>query len=143
MQLCNGVLCGLVAVTPGCGLIDPWAAMIVAVLGSATFLGLDYLMLKLLLDDVVAAAPMHLGCGVVGTLFVGLFARENYINEFYGVNPAGEDSTVHCIYGYITVGSVGCNAFRILGRRVFATVGAGAPRVVMRKIKTLLMSLTD
>jgi Amt family ammonium transporter len=90
MQLCNGVLCGLVAVTPGCGLIDPWAAIIVAVLGSAAFLGLDLLMLRLLLDDVVAAAPMHLGCGVVGTLFVGFFARESYVKEFYGVNPAGD-----------------------------------------------------
>lgn len=89
MQLCNGVLCGLVAVTPGCGLIDPWAGMLVAVLGSATFLGLDALMLRILLDDVVAAVPMHLGCGLVGTLFVGLFAREEYVNDFYPQNPAG------------------------------------------------------
>lgn len=91
MQLCNGVLCGLVAVTPGCGLIDPAAGMLVAVLGSAAFLGLDALMLKLLLDDVVAAVPMHLGCGVVGTLFVGLFAREEFVKDFYGDNPAGNE----------------------------------------------------
>lgn len=91
MQLCNGVLCGLVAVTPGCGIIEPWAGMLVAILGSATFLGLDALMLRLLMDDVVAAVPMHFGCGLVGTLFVGLFARETYVNEFYGLNPAGEE----------------------------------------------------
>jgi Amt family ammonium transporter len=93
MQLCNGVLCGLVAVTPGCGLIDPWAGMLVAVLGAAAFLGLDALMLRLLLDDVVAAVPMHLGCGLVGTLFVGLFAREEFVNEFYAPNPAGGPSS--------------------------------------------------
>jgi ammonia channel protein AmtB len=63
--------------------------MLVAVLGSATFLGLDALMLRLLLDDVVAAVPLHLGCGLVGTLFVGLFAREGYVNDFYAPNPAG------------------------------------------------------
>lgn len=41
------------------------------------------------LDDVVAAVPMHLGCGAMGTLFVGLFAREEFVKDFYGVNPAG------------------------------------------------------
>lgn len=88
MQLCNGVLCGLVAVTPGCGVIDPWAGMLVAILGALVFLGADALMLKVQLDDVVAAVPMHLGCGAMGTLFVGLFAREEFVKDFYGVNPA-------------------------------------------------------
>jgi ammonium transporter, Amt family len=46
MALCNGVLCGLVAVTPGCGVIDVWAAIIVAVLGAGLFLLLDWLMLR-------------------------------------------------------------------------------------------------
>jgi Amt family ammonium transporter len=89
MQLCNGVLCGLVAVTPGCGVIDPWAGMLVAVLGALLFMGCDALMLKVQLDDVVAAVPMHLGCGAMGTLFVGLFAREEFVKDFYGVSPAG------------------------------------------------------
>jgi hypothetical protein len=46
MALCNGVLCGLVAVTPGCGVMDVWAAIIVAVLGAGLFLLLDWLMLR-------------------------------------------------------------------------------------------------
>eukprot|EP00878_Enallax_costatus_P025329 GHUV01027097.1.p1 GENE.GHUV01027097.1~~GHUV01027097.1.p1 ORF type:complete len:471 (+),score=64.51 GHUV01027097.1:207-1619(+) len=89
MQLCNGVLCGLVAVTPGCGVLSPWAGVVVAILAAGLFLGLDHLLLKLLIDDVVAAVPMHLGCGVLGTLFVGLFANEEYVVDFYGVSPAG------------------------------------------------------
>ncbi|KAI8468134.1 MAG: putative amt protein [Monoraphidium minutum] len=87
MSLCNGVLCGLVAVTPGCGVIDVWAGILVAFLGAGTFMAVDALMLRARLDDVVAAVPLHLGCGVVGTLFVGLFAREEYVLEFYG-SPA-------------------------------------------------------
>lgn len=90
MQLCNGVLCGLVAVTPGCGVIEPWAGVLVAVLAAALFMGLDHLMLKMQVDDVVAAVPMHLGCGVMGTLFVGLFAKQEYVVDFYGASPAGE-----------------------------------------------------
>ena len=46
MSLCNGVLCGLVSVTPGCGVIDVWAGILVAILGSATFLVIDALMLR-------------------------------------------------------------------------------------------------
>jgi Amt family ammonium transporter len=94
MQLCNGVLCGLVAVTPGCGVIDPWAGMLVAILGALLFLGADALMLKLQLDDVVAAVPMHLGCGAMGTLFVGLFAREEFVKDFYGATPASKDLVI-------------------------------------------------
>lgn len=89
MQLCNGVLCGLVAVTPGCGVLSPWAGVLVAILAAGLFLGLDHLMLKLLIDDVVAAVPMHLGCGVMGSLFVGLFANEEYVVDFYGASPSG------------------------------------------------------
>lgn len=89
MQLCNGVLCGLVAVTPGCGVIDPWAGILVAVLAAAVYLGIDTMMLRAQLDDVVGAVPMHLGCGVLGTLWVGLFAREHFVNDFYPDNPAG------------------------------------------------------
>jgi ammonia channel protein AmtB len=47
------------------------------------------------LDDVVAAAPLHLGCGILGTLAVGFFAREDYVGAFYGVHPGGE---AVCVY---------------------------------------------
>jgi len=90
MQLCNGILCGLVAVTASCALIDPWAGIIVGALSSLVFVGLDTLMLKMQLDDVVAAVPMHLGCGALGMLFGAFFTREQYVNEIYGIsNLAG------------------------------------------------------
>jgi Amt family ammonium transporter len=90
MQLCNGVLCGLVTITPACGVVDPWIGVLMAILGAATFMGMDALMLKSQIDDVVAAVPLHLGCGVLGTLAVGFFAREEYVVEYYGVHPGGE-----------------------------------------------------
>lgn len=87
MQLCNGVLCGLVTVTPACAVIDVWAAIIAGSLGAGVFVVADWLMLRARIDDVVAAAPMHLGCGVVGMLFVGFFARKDYVTDIYGVQP--------------------------------------------------------
>jgi Amt family ammonium transporter len=89
MQLCNGILCGLVAVTASCALIDPWAAIIVGALSSFVFVGTDMLMLKLQLDDVVAAVPMHMGCGILGMLFGAFFTKEQYANEIYGVSNSG------------------------------------------------------
>ncbi|GBF92579.1 ammonium transporter [Raphidocelis subcapitata] len=70
-----------------CGVIDVWAAGIVGILGAAVFIVGDTLMLRARLDDVVAAVPMHLGCGVVGTLFVGFFARKQYVIDVYGMQP--------------------------------------------------------
>ena len=41
------------------------------------------------LDDVVSAVPMHMACGVMGTLFVGFFARQEFVEEVYGPSPTG------------------------------------------------------
>ena len=87
MQLCNGVLAGVVGVTAACGVIEPWAAIVIGALAAALFVALDLLLLKLLIDDVVAAVPMHAGCGALGVLAVGFFATEEYVGEFYGVFP--------------------------------------------------------
>lgn len=90
MELCNGILCGLVAVTAGCGIIDPWAGIIVGILSAFVFQAIDLLMLRLRVDDVVAAVPMHMGCGCLGMLFVGFFARQEFVTDFYGVSATGE-----------------------------------------------------
>lgn len=71
-------------------MIDVWAAIIAGSLGAGVFVVADWLMLRARIDDVVAAAPMHLGCGVVGMLFVGFFARKDYVTDIYGVQPWSE-----------------------------------------------------
>lgn len=71
----NAALGGLVAVTAGCDAYDAIGASIVGILAGfvvpfVTWL-LDY---KLKIDDPVGAVPVHFGCGILGTLCVGLFA---------------------------------------------------------------------
>jgi len=58
-------------------------------LSAFVFFGLDWLMLRWQLDDVVAAVPMHAGCGVLGILLVGFFARQEYVEDYYGTRPGG------------------------------------------------------
>lgn len=83
VQLCNGALCGLVAVTAGCSVIQPYAALIIGLLTAPLFIGSVALLMKCQLDDVVSAVPMHGACGLFGVLAVGLFAVPQYVNEIY------------------------------------------------------------
>lgn len=71
----NAALGGLVAITAGCDAVNALGAFIIGILAGlvvpfVTWL-LDY---KLKVDDPVGAVPVHFGCGMLGTICVGLFA---------------------------------------------------------------------
>ena len=71
----NGLLGGLVGITAGCMYVAPWAALIIGIIaGVLTVFGSDFL-LKLELDDSVGAIPVHLFCGIWGTIAVAIFDR--------------------------------------------------------------------
>jgi Amt family ammonium transporter len=70
----NGALAGLVAITAGCDVIGPAESMALgAVAGVAVVEGV-FLLDRLKIDDPVGAIPVHLVCGVLGTLAVGVLA---------------------------------------------------------------------
>jgi Amt family ammonium transporter len=73
----NGVLAGLVAVTAPCAYITPIDAIIIGAVGGVIALVLGEVLEKMKIDDPVGAVPVHLMCGVWGTLAVGLFASQN------------------------------------------------------------------
>jgi Amt family ammonium transporter len=70
----NGSLGGLVAITSGCGVVEPWAAVIVGAVAGLLYLAGTSLLLKMRLDDAVDAIPVHMFNGIWGLLAVGLFA---------------------------------------------------------------------
>jgi len=83
---CNGVLAGLVGITAGCSVVEPWAAIIVGVVAAPVFTFSEIFILKTLkVDDPVSASALHLCCGAWGVFFPGLLAREKYVTEVYGV----------------------------------------------------------
>jgi Amt family ammonium transporter len=55
---------------------SPFAVLIGFISGPIYFY-LSKLMLKLRLDDVVQAVPLHLGCGIWGMVATGLFAEQD------------------------------------------------------------------
>ncbi|NLG02589.1 MAG: ammonium transporter [Clostridia bacterium] len=74
----NGSLAGLVAITAGCSVVDPWAATIIGIIaGFVVVFGIEFIEKVCKIDDPVGAIGVHCLCGAFGTLAVGLFAREN------------------------------------------------------------------
>ncbi|HEX9889597.1 MAG TPA: hypothetical protein VGA69_08985, partial [Nitriliruptorales bacterium] len=70
----NGALAGLVGITAGPDLATNWWAFIVgAVCGAVVVLAVSFFD-RVRVDDPVGATSVHLVCGAVGTLFVGVYA---------------------------------------------------------------------
>ncbi|MBO4731423.1 MAG: adenylate cyclase, partial [Spirochaetaceae bacterium] len=79
----NASLAGLVAITPTCATVDALGATVIGVVsGFIVVLAVEFLDLKLHIDDPVGAVAVHLANGIWGTLSDGLFNVENGL--FYG-----------------------------------------------------------
>ena len=79
----NAALAGLVAITPTCATVDALGATIIGgVSGIIVVLVVEFLDLKLHIDDPVGAVAVHLANGIWGTLSDGLFNVESGV--FYG-----------------------------------------------------------
>ena len=69
----NGVLGGLVGITAGADQMSPAEAIVIGAIAGPIVLGGVALLDKAKLDDPVGAIPVHLLCGIWGTLAVGIF----------------------------------------------------------------------
>jgi Amt family ammonium transporter len=70
----NGALGGLVAITAGCSVVQPWAACIIGIVAGFVYYGFSKFLIKMRIDDAVDAVPVHFACGLWGCIAVGLFA---------------------------------------------------------------------
>ncbi|TKY52065.1 Ammonium transporter 1 member 2 [Spatholobus suberectus] len=85
IDVCNGLLGGFAAITSGCSVVEPWAAIVCGFMAAWVLIGLNKLAAKVEYDDPLEAAQLHGGCGAWGVLFTGLFAKREYVEEVYGV----------------------------------------------------------
>lgn len=87
-MIMNGALAGLVAVTAPCAFIDPWAAIVIGIVGGSIVILGVMLLDKLGIDDPVGAVPVHGLNGIWGTISIGLFGQKAlglaYGGLFYG-----------------------------------------------------------
>lgn len=73
----NGALAGLVAVTSGCAVMEPWAAFVTgAITGILVVVAIEFIEKIVKIDDPVGAIGVHGICGMFGTIATGLFAEK-------------------------------------------------------------------
>ncbi|MCV6628250.1 MAG: ammonium transporter [Flavobacteriaceae bacterium] len=79
----NGILGGLVSVTAAADLVSPLASVLIGfiagVLVTLSVVWFD----RLHIDDPVGALPVHLVCGIWGTLVVGIFGAKAGVMQFF------------------------------------------------------------
>jgi len=80
----NGVLAGLVSITAPCATVEPWAAMMIGIIGAGVYLCASKLLKICKVDDPLDAWPVHGACGVWGVLSNGIFATQSNISRTYG-----------------------------------------------------------
>lgn len=103
----NGCLAGLVAVTGGCAYFSVLSALIVGAIAGIVVVFSVLAFDKAKIDDPVGATSVHLVCGMVGTISVGLFAQEGVTSLsttnglFFG---GGASLLITQIIGIVTTG---------------------------------------
>ncbi|MFV0527207.1 MAG: ammonium transporter [Lachnospiraceae bacterium] len=98
----NGSLSGLVAITAGCAYVDAvGAAFIGLIAGLLVVIAVEFIDIKLHIDDPVGAIAVHGVNGCWGALAVGFFANPNVIEPF------GDGTTTTGVAGLFYGGGFG------------------------------------
>ena len=77
----NGTLGGLVSTTGACGVVEHWAAVIIGFFAGIFYFSVSKLLVRMRIDDVVDAVPVHMTNGIWGTIAVGLFANSDRVSH--------------------------------------------------------------
>ncbi|MFC4535846.1 ammonium transporter [Sphaerisporangium dianthi] len=125
LGVASGAVAGLVAITPACGFVDPWAAMVIGAIAGAVCayaVGLKY---KLGYDDSLDVVGVHLVGGALGAISLGFFAAYPFLEPqakglFYG---GGVTQLGRQILGPVVVGLYSFVLAWIIGKIIDKTMG--------------------
>ncbi|MCL2019612.1 MAG: ammonium transporter [Oscillospiraceae bacterium] len=133
----NGSLAGLVGITAGCTNVDALGALIIgAIAGVLVVAAVEFIDLKLHIDDPVGAVAVHGACGIWGTLAVGLFARPIEKGDDVISNVTG------LFYGG-GAGLLGVQALGVIAIAAWTAVTMGIVFIVIKKTVGLRASAED
>jgi Amt family ammonium transporter len=124
----NGILAGLVGITAGCSVVEPYAAIIIGIIAAPVYYYSSMLLKRLRIDDPLDASPVHFFCGMWGVFAVGLFATEDYLGgsswgAFYG---GGGEQLGNQVAGLVAIAAWTCG---LSGIMFFSMKYAGILRV--------------
>lgn len=142
LDACNGLLGGFVAITSGCSVVEPWAAIVCGFCAAWVLIGLNVLTLKLQFDDPLEATQLHGGCGAWGLIFTGLFAKKEFVIQVYNSGEAG----VVRPYGLLLGGGwglIGCQVVELLAIVAWVSITMGPVFFALSKLKLLRISIDE
>ncbi len=84
----SAAVAGLVGITPACGFVDTWGALVIGLLAGVVCQLAIRLKYKLGYDDSLDVVAIHGVGGLLGVLMIGFFGRA-------AVNPAGRDGLLY------------------------------------------------
>ena len=113
----SGAVAGLVAVTPACAFIVPWAAIVLGLLAGALCALAVGLKFRFRIDDSLDVVGVHLVGGLVGCLFLGFFAT----------TKSGYGTADGLFYGggFDLLGKQATGAFSVLAYSFLITLALG------------------
>ncbi len=121
----NGLLAGLVAITPACAYVSVTSSLIIGSVAGVLVVFASFFFDKLKLDDPVGATSVHLANGIFGTLSIGLFAEKgvngNQIDGLFfggGLKQLGIQAV-----GVVTVGAFVFVASAVVWILIKKTIG--------------------
>ncbi|KAE9617585.1 hypothetical protein Lal_00035000 [Lupinus albus] len=138
-DVCNGLLGGFAAITAGCSVVEPWAAIVCGFIAALVLIGFNKLAEKASYDDPLEAAQLHGGCGAWGIIFTALFAKKEYVNQVYPGKPGRS-------YGLLMGGGgklLGAHVIQILVIIGWVSATMGPLFFVLNKMKLLRISTED
>ncbi|KAJ0965019.1 hypothetical protein J5N97_026157 [Dioscorea zingiberensis] len=142
LDVCNGLLGGFVAITSGCSVVEPWAALVCGFVSAWVLIGLNTVALKLRFDDPLEAAQLHGGCGAWGLLFTGLFAKEELVIQAYDSGEVG----VRRPFGLLMGGGwglLGAQVVEVLAILGWVSLTMASLFVVLNKLRLLRISVDE
>lgn len=80
----TGAVAGLATITPAAGYVEPWAAFIIGILSGLVCYAAVQFRIKLDWDDALDVWGVHGVGGILGSICVGIFARES-VNGINGL----------------------------------------------------------
>nr|WP_311132248.1 ammonium transporter [Nonomuraea gerenzanensis] len=131
LGVASGAVAGLVAITPACGFVDPWAAVVIGLLagvGCAYAVGLKY---KLGFDDSLDVVGVHLVGGVIGAVALGFVAAYPFLpGQNKGILiEGGQISQLGLqVLGPVAVGGYSFVMSWIIGKIIDKTMGFRIPQ---------------
>ncbi|BDZ46903.1 ammonium transporter [Naasia aerilata] len=117
----SGAVAGLVAITPACAALTPfWAIVLGLLAGAVCALAID-LKWRLGFDDSLDVVGIHLVGGVLGTLYLGIFANNTgliYSGEFNQLAAQAIGAFSVLIYSFVLAFIIGIAIEKTMGFRV-------------------------